>query len=80
VFIQKDLEEAFNQGIINVALDAEGLEGKRLEELYPFEARPTLFFFNHDGTMKKGGGVHSISNLIVDCPTYRKLIFNLFLM
>jgi hypothetical protein len=44
VFIQKDLEEAFNQGIINVAPDAEGLEGKRLEELYPFEARPTLFF------------------------------------
>ena len=53
VLINKALGDAYNQGLINVAIDLDSPEGKRFKELYPVRATPTLFFFNSDGSMTK---------------------------
>ena len=53
VLINKALGDAYNQELVNVAIDLDSPEGKRFKELYPVKATPTLFFFNSDGSMTK---------------------------
>lgn len=53
VLIRKELGTAFNQNFVNVAIDVDSPEGKKLNELYPIRATPTLFFFNADGSLAK---------------------------
>jgi thiol:disulfide interchange protein len=53
VLVKKELGETYNAQLINVAIDVDSPEGKKLNEQYPIRATPTLFFFNPDGTLTK---------------------------
>lgn len=53
VLIKKELGETYNQQFVNVAIDVDSPEGKKLNEAYHIRATPTLFFFNADGAAAK---------------------------
>jgi thiol-disulfide isomerase/thioredoxin len=53
VLIKKELGDAYNNDIVNVAIDVDSAEGHRLKEQFPIRATPTLFFFKPDGTMAR---------------------------
>jgi thiol-disulfide isomerase/thioredoxin/threonine/homoserine/homoserine lactone efflux protein len=53
VLIKKELGDAYNANVVNVAIDIDSKDGKKLQESYPIRATPTLFFFNTDGTPAK---------------------------
>ncbi len=53
VLVKKDLGETYNNQLVNVAIDVDSPEGKKLNELHTIRATPTLFFFNADGSVAK---------------------------
>jgi len=53
VLNQKLLGDAYNNNLINVAIDIDSSTGKLLQQSYPIRATPTLFFFRSDGTLEK---------------------------
>lgn len=53
VLIKKELGDAYNANMLNVAIDIDSKDGKKLQEQYPIRATPTLFFFNADGSPAK---------------------------
>ena len=64
-FIRKELGDAYNNDIINVAIDIDSSNGKLLQKTYPINATPTLFFFNADGKLfKKIEGATSLAELL----------------
>ncbi|QEM07707.1 thioredoxin fold domain-containing protein [Mucilaginibacter rubeus] len=53
VLIKQELGKAYNPSLVNVAIDIDSGDGKKLKEQYPIRATPTLFFFNADGSLAK---------------------------
>jgi threonine/homoserine/homoserine lactone efflux protein/thiol-disulfide isomerase/thioredoxin len=53
VLIKKELGDTYNANVVNVAIDIDSKDGKKLQEQYPIRATPTLFFFNADGSPAK---------------------------
>lgn len=53
VLIKQELGEAYNPNVVNVAIDIDSRDGKKLKEQYPIRATPTLFFFYADGSPAK---------------------------
>ncbi|AYL98821.1 LysE family transporter [Mucilaginibacter celer] len=50
VLIKKELGDVYNAKVVNVAIDIDSPDGKKLQAVYPIRATPTLFFFNADGS------------------------------
>jgi thioredoxin-related protein/threonine/homoserine/homoserine lactone efflux protein len=51
VLIKKELGDAYNSNVVNVAIDIDSPDGKKLQAVYPIKATPTLFFFDADGKL-----------------------------
>ena len=65
VFTDPDVGEFFNDNFINVAMDMEKGEGRRLANELKVTAYPTLFFINAEGqVIKKAVGYHTSEQLL----------------
>ena len=65
VLVEKQVGDVYNAKLINVAIDVDSEEGKKLNGLYPIRATPTLFYFNSDGSLlKKWEGFAAASKLL----------------
>ena len=53
VLVKKEVGDAYNTRLINVAIDIDSEEGKKLNAIYLIKATPTLFYFNADGSLAK---------------------------
>ncbi|MFD1257676.1 thioredoxin family protein [Mucilaginibacter terrae] len=53
ILVEKQIGDVYNAQLINVAIDVDSEEGKKLNGLYPIRATPTLLYFNSDGTLAK---------------------------
>lgn len=73
VLVKKELGETYNAQLINIAIDVDSPEGKKLNEQYPIRATPTLFFFNPDGTVaKKLEGFTTDEELLAEAQELKK--------
>ncbi len=64
-FADKELGEYFNTHFINIAIDGETKEGRKLMEVYPVRAYPTMLFINPDGSIRQTAvGYHSANQLL----------------
>jgi thioredoxin 1 len=65
VFIQEQLGKVYNQEFVNVAIDVDSPEGKRLNGFSKISGTPTLFFFGMDGNvLYKSAGFESADELL----------------
>ncbi|MGY3212845.1 thioredoxin-related protein [Mucilaginibacter sp. HD30] len=65
VLIEKKVGDKYNTQLINLAIDIDSEEGKKLNAIYPIKATPTLFYFNTDGSLaKKWEGFADSSKLL----------------
>jgi len=65
VLVEKQVGDTYNSKFINAAIDIDSEDGKKLKELYPIRATPTLFFFKADGTLaKKWEGYATLEKLV----------------
>jgi len=65
VFPSEKVGNFYNANFINVKMDMEKGEGIALAKKYGLRAYPSLFFINHNGTLKKTAlGYHNVSQLI----------------
>jgi len=51
VLNQKALGDVYNKDVVNVAIDVDSPDGKRLGTQFPIRATPTLLFFTADGSL-----------------------------
>lgn len=64
-FTDEELGAYFNTHFINIAIDGETSEGRRLMQLYQVRAYPTMLFLNPDGTLKQSTvGYHTANQLL----------------
>jgi len=64
-FTDKEVGQYFNATFINVALDGEKGEGKRLVQQYAVRGYPTLLFISPDGIVRKRvSGYQTASQLL----------------
>lgn len=69
VLVQKQVGDVYKTQFVNIAIDVDSEEGKKLNNLYPIRATPTLFYFNSDGTLaKKWEGFASPEKLLSLLP------------
>lgn len=65
VFPSEKVGDFYNANFINVKMDMEKGEGIALAQKYGVRAYPSLFFIDHNGTLKKTAlGYHNVSQLI----------------
>jgi len=73
VLIKKELGDAYNANVVNVAIDIDSKDGKKLQEQYPIRATPTLFFFNADGSpAKKLEGFTTVDALLAEAGKLKR--------
>ena len=64
-FTDKEVGDFFNTKFINIAVDGETAEGKKLRERYEVRSYPTMLFITPDGSIKEEAvGYHSASQLL----------------
>lgn len=64
-FTDEELGAYFNTNFINIAMDGETSEGKKLRERYEVRSYPTMLFINPDGSIKdEAVGYHTASQLL----------------
>jgi thioredoxin 1 len=64
-FTDKEVGNYFNTHFINIAVDGETAEGKKLREQYEVRSYPTMLFINPDGSIKEEAvGYHTASQLL----------------
>ncbi|MBX2900514.1 MAG: thioredoxin family protein [Cyclobacteriaceae bacterium] len=64
-FTDKELSEYFNTHFINIAVDGETSEGKKVMDSYQVRSYPTLLFLNPDGSVREAViGYHTASQLL----------------
>jgi len=65
VFPEKEVGDLFNKNFINVQVDIESEEGKKIVKDYGIEGTPTLLFLAPDGqVINKASGFHNKEELI----------------
>lgn len=65
VLVEQQIGNIYNAKLINVAIDVDTEEGKKLNDLYPIKATPSLFYFNSNGTLiKKWEGFATVPQLL----------------
>ena len=65
VFTEKETGDLFNKRFINVQVDIESEEGKKVVKDYGIEGTPTLLFLSPDGrVINKASGFHNKEELI----------------
>ena len=64
-FTDKEVGDFFNMKFINIAVDGETTEGKKLRERYEVRSYPTMLFITPDGSIKEEAvGYHTASQLL----------------